>query len=125
MMDMAYLCAPEGSQNHLKSSLQEEENQPSLDACWRNLGIISITSLSPQAKGRIERLWVTFQDRLTSELRIAGATNSREANLVLWDFLLRFTKGLLFQPQSLALPTVQFLIAVTLTRYFASNTSVL
>jgi hypothetical protein len=60
------------------------------------LGVIPITSLSPQAKGRIERLWGTFQDRLTSELRIAGATNSREANLVLWDFLLRFTKGLLF-----------------------------
>jgi len=37
------------------------------------LGIISITSRSPQAKGRIERLWGTFQDRLKSELRIAGA----------------------------------------------------
>ncbi|GAI13691.1 unnamed protein product, partial [marine sediment metagenome] len=75
-----------GSQNHLKSSLQEEENQPSLDACWRNLGIISITSLSPQAKGRIERLWGTFQDRLKSELRTVGATNSREANLVAVEF---------------------------------------
>jgi len=50
------------------------------------LGIISITSLSPQAKGRIERLWGTFQDRLKSELRIAAATNSREANLVAVGF---------------------------------------
>jgi hypothetical protein len=56
------------------------------------LVIISITSLSPQAKGRIERLWGTFQDRLKSELRIAGAKTSKEANQVLWDFLPRFNK---------------------------------
>jgi transposase len=56
------------------------------------LGIISITSLSPQAKGRIERLWGTFQDRLKSELRIAGAKTAEEANRVLWDFLPRFNR---------------------------------
>ena len=54
------------------------------------LGIISITSLSPQARGRIERLWGTFQDRLKSELRIADAKTKEEANRVLWDFLPRF-----------------------------------
>jgi len=51
------------------------------------LGIISITARSPQAKGRIERLWGTFQDRLKSELRIAGAKTAGEANRVLLDFL--------------------------------------
>jgi len=56
------------------------------------LGIISITSRSPQAKGRIERLWGTFQDRLKSELRIAGASTIEEANSVLWDFLPRFSR---------------------------------
>lgn len=56
------------------------------------LGIISITALSPQAKGRIERLWGTFQDRLKSELRIAGAKTMEEANQVLWDFLPRFNE---------------------------------
>jgi len=56
------------------------------------LAIISITSLSPQAKGRIERLWGTFQDRLKSELRIAGAKTIEEANPVLWDFLPRFNQ---------------------------------
>jgi transposase len=56
------------------------------------LGIISITSLSPQARGRIERLWGTFQDRLKSELRIAGAETSEEANRVLWDLLPRFNQ---------------------------------
>jgi hypothetical protein len=33
---------------------------------------------SPQAKGRIERLWGTFQDRLVSELRLAGAKTRAE-----------------------------------------------
>jgi len=56
------------------------------------LGIISITSLSPQARGRIERLWGTFQDRLKSELRIAGARTIEEADRVLWDFLPRFNE---------------------------------
>jgi hypothetical protein len=51
------------------------------------LGITYIAANSPQAKGRIERLWGTFQDRLTSELRLAGATDLHGANLVLRRFL--------------------------------------
>ncbi len=54
------------------------------------LGIESITALSPQAKGRIERLWGTFQDRLVSELRLAGASSIEAANKVLLDFLPRY-----------------------------------
>jgi hypothetical protein len=56
------------------------------------LGIVSITSRSPQAKGRIERLWGTFQDRLKSELRIAGAKTMEGANKVLWDLLPPFNQ---------------------------------
>lgn len=37
------------------------------------LGIILIPASSPQAKDRVERLWGTFQDRLISEVRLAGA----------------------------------------------------
>ncbi len=47
------------------------------------LGITYIAAQSPQAKGRIERLWGTFQDRLTSELRLAGAHDLDSANQVL------------------------------------------
>jgi len=50
------------------------------------LGIESIRALSPQAKGRIERLWKTFQDRLKSELRLAGAATVEQANAVLETF---------------------------------------
>ena len=55
--------------------------------CWQELGIASIPARSPQAKGRVERLWRTFQDRLTSELRLAGATTLEQANAVLERFL--------------------------------------
>ncbi len=51
------------------------------------LGINSIAANSPQAKGRVERLWNTFQDRLVSELRLAGASTESEANQVLKEFL--------------------------------------
>jgi len=51
------------------------------------LGVTYIAARSPQAKGRIERLWGTFQDRLTSELRLAGAAGLDAANEVLRRFL--------------------------------------
>ncbi len=51
------------------------------------LGVTYIAAHSPQAKGRIERLWGTFQDRLTSELRLTGAADLDAANQVLRRFL--------------------------------------
>jgi hypothetical protein len=51
------------------------------------LGVTYIPANSPQAKGRIERLWGTFQDRLTSELRLVGAADLVTANDVLRRFL--------------------------------------
>jgi len=54
------------------------------------LGITSIPSYSPEARGRIERLWKSFQDRLVSELRLAGAGTLEEANQILRDFLPRY-----------------------------------
>ena len=55
----------------------------------RDLGIQQIFALSPQAKGRVERMLETFQDRLVTELRLAGASNIDQANLVLQEFLPR------------------------------------
>jgi transposase len=51
------------------------------------LGITSIAALSPQAKGRIERLWRTLQDRLTKELRLAVISTLEEANCFLPAFI--------------------------------------
>ena len=47
---------------------------------------------SPQAKGRVERTAGTFQDRLITELRLAGATTIEQANTVLEQFLPRFNR---------------------------------
>lgn len=74
-----------------ESSLEEQlEGKKPLTQVGRlleELNINSISANSPQAKGRIERLWKTFQDRLTSELRLDGANTKEEANLVLKTFL--------------------------------------
>lgn len=42
-----------------------------------------VAARSPEAKGRVERLWGTAQDRLLVELRLAGASTLEQANLVL------------------------------------------
>ena len=74
----------------IEEQLKGERRPTQFGRVMEELGIVSISSLSPQAKGRIERLWETFQDRLVSELRLAGASTKEEANRVLWDFLPRF-----------------------------------
>ena len=56
------------------------------------LGITSKISYSPQSRGRIERFWGTCQDRLVSELRLAGASTLEEANEVLQAFLKRYNQ---------------------------------
>ncbi len=51
------------------------------------LGVSLILAHSPQAKGRIERLWNTFQDRLVSELRLAKVKTVQQAIVVLDRYL--------------------------------------
>lgn len=54
------------------------------------LEIELILALSPQAKGRVERLFKTLQDRLVKELRVAGITTMEEANRFLDEVFLPF-----------------------------------
>ena len=54
------------------------------------LGVTMIPALSPQAKGRVERLFRTLQDRLVKELREANAKTKDEANQVLRAYLPKF-----------------------------------
>lgn len=53
------------------------------------LEVDSIVAGSPQAKGRIERLWGIFQDRLVTELRLAGIGDLAAANAFLRTYLAR------------------------------------
>jgi transposase len=54
------------------------------------LEITSIPARSPQAKGRVERLFGTLQDRLVVELRLAGVDSLEAANAFLRTYLPRF-----------------------------------
>ena len=56
----------------------------------QELGIEAIVARSPQAKGRIERTWRTFQDRLISELRLTKAATLEQATAVLSQFLAEY-----------------------------------
>ena len=66
------------------------------------LGIQQIPAHSPQAKGRIERMWRTFQDRLCSELRLVGAATCEQANAVLQSFVAEFNQRFAVAPRQSA-----------------------
>jgi transposase len=77
-----------------KETLDEQlagERQPTqVGRALRHLGIELILANSPQAKGRVERLWGTWQDRLVTALRLAGAATPADADRALADFLPAF-----------------------------------
>ena len=72
------------------------------------LGIQMVFALSPQAKGRVERTAGTFQYRLVTELRLAGAVTIEEANALLKDFLDRFNARSECRHSTLRLPTARW-----------------
>ncbi|MBI3331074.1 MAG: ISNCY family transposase [Candidatus Omnitrophica bacterium] len=61
--------------------------QSQFERALTELGVQVIPAYSPQAKGRIERLFGTFQDRLIKELRLAGVTTRDAANRFLARYL--------------------------------------
>lgn len=67
----------------LEEELRGEQDPTQVLRAMKALEIEAIYALSPQAKGRVERVWGTYQDRLVSELRLAGAKTKEEANAVL------------------------------------------
>jgi transposase len=67
----------------LAEQLAGQQSPTHLGRALEELGIQQIPAYSPQAKGRVERLWRTCQDRLVSELRLAQATTVEQANAVL------------------------------------------
>jgi len=56
------------------------------------LAVGYIAAHSPQAKGRVERLWATLQDRLVSELRVRGIRTVEAAQAYLPDFIADFNR---------------------------------
>ena len=56
------------------------------------LDVTVIHAYSPQAKGRVERLFGTFQDRVVKEMRLAMVTNIAEGNTFLDGYLPEFNR---------------------------------
>ena len=76
----------------LAEELQGHQDPTHFGRMLQALGIGFIRAHSPQAKGRIERLWDTLQDRLTSELRLRGISTLDAGNAFLPEFLTDFTR---------------------------------
>ena len=60
--------------------LKAEDAQTQIERALKELGVRIIYAGSPQAKGRVERAWGTFQDRLCSELRLHNISTLEAAN---------------------------------------------
>lgn len=85
------------------------------------LGVESIPTHSPQAKGRIERLWGTLQDRLVKEMRLAGIRSLEEANAFLPGFIARFNTRFAKAPRDPESAWVPLPAGCDLAYYFAAR----
>ena len=64
----------------ISEQLHGEAARSQFGRALQELGIAAIAAQSPQAKGRIERLFQTLQDRLVKEMRLAGIDSLAAAN---------------------------------------------
>jgi transposase len=87
------------------------------------LGIRHIKAGTPQAKGRVERLWKTLQDRLPVELRLLGIKNMEEANKVLPELVARHNQKYSVRPAEEEVSYMPLEIGVKLDYVFAARTT--
>lgn len=79
--------------NFRRKERRERDEAEALTLIQRALGALDIElilALSPQAKGRVERLFGTLQDRLIKEMRVAGICSMEEANRFLEEDFIPF-----------------------------------
>jgi transposase len=82
----------------LEEELAGRQEPTQVGQALRSLGIQPIFALSPQAKGRIERLFGTLQDRLGAELGLAKVTTLQQGNDLLPAFIRRFNHRFAIAP---------------------------
>ena len=90
--------SPKAQQPTVEEQLAGKLPQTQFGRAMQELGIGMIPAHSPQAKGRVERLFNTLQDRLTNELQLAGRQTLAEANAFLPEFLRRYNAGFAHDP---------------------------
>lgn len=82
----------------LEEQLAGQTPQSQFERSLAELGVAVIHAHSPQAKGRVERLFGTFQDRLIKELRLAGVRTVDTANHFLEGYLPQYNQRFTVPP---------------------------
>ena len=86
----------------LEEELQGAQHPTHFGQVLRELGIGYIAAHSPQAKGRIERLWATLQDRLVAEFRLRGLHTVAAAEAYLPTYLVDHNRRFAHPPAAAA-----------------------
>ena len=76
--------------NYTNWPFRDEDELTQFERACRQLGIEVIHAHSPQAKGRVERLFKTLQDRLVKEMRLIGVKTCAEANAFIEKYIDKF-----------------------------------
>lgn len=71
----------------IEDQLEDRQLMSQFERSLQELGVRVIHAYSPQAKGRVERLFGTFQDRVIKEMRLAGVRSKDEGNAFLQTYL--------------------------------------
>lgn len=86
-----------------KPSIEDELNNTGplseFERALKELGVEVIHANTPQAKGRVERLFRTLQDRLIKEMRLRGIKTIEEANEFLGQYLSVYNKKFAIKPK--------------------------
>lgn len=76
----------------IEDQLEDRQLMSHFEKSLQELGVKVIHAYSPQAKGRVERLFGTFQDRVIKEMRLAGVKNREEGNTFLEAYLPKYNR---------------------------------
>jgi transposase len=98
------------------------ESLSQFERALKGLGVEVIHALSPQAKGRIERLFGVLQDRLVKEMRLKDVKTKEEANAFLTEYLPRYNEKFGVCPAKEANAHVTLPRHVDLNRYLCIKT---
>jgi transposase len=76
----------------IEDQLEDQQLMSQFERSLYELGVEVIHAYSPQAKGRVERLFGTFQDRVIEEMRIADVNNREQGNKFLDAYLPKYNR---------------------------------
>lgn len=92
--------SPKADKISIEDQLQGKKvNLTQFGRAMDELGINMIPAYSPQAKGRVEKLWDTLQSRLPVEFDIKNITTIEKANAFLPEFIEKFNKKFGVKPR--------------------------